>query len=288
LDSATGAAAFLAVIALLDGLRLLPAAAGAIVVRNTWLRGWSVARVSEPDDRERVRLLTWCSPVALPLVLSTRPQLSLPARRLVARFRARRARTRGHVVALRVGGVSTLIALVLGIPLLTSRYGLWGLLVAVSAVLLLSLTQAAVAMRALRRAGSSLREAAVASVRLCWPFTAPRAAEEVERQVASGMPPLVLLAELLPPGEFGSFVRPLLYDAVVRGVESPDVRDLCDHLGESRIRALTREPPMSADGEAWCPRCGDSFARAHGNCSDCADVALVPRFAAETHSLTVA
>lgn len=244
--------------------------------------------MSDPDEGERARLLTWCSPLVLPLVLPSRPESSLPVRRLVARFRARRARTRGHVAALRVGGVSTLIALVVGIPLLTSTYGVWGLLVAIAAVLLLSLAQAAVAMLGLRRAGCSLREAGMACFRLCWPFTAPRAAEEVERQVASGMPRLVLLAELLPPGELGVFARPLLYDAVVRGVENPDVRHLYGHLGEARIRALTREPPMSADGEGWCPRCGDSFARSHGYCSDCVDVALVPRFNTETPSLTVA
>lgn len=240
------------------------------------------------DARERARLLTWCSPIALPLVLSEGQESLLPVRRLVARFRARRARTRGHVVALRVGGAITLVALVLGIPILTSRYGVWGLLVALAALLLLSLTQAVLAMLGTRRAGCSLRDAAVACVRLCWPFTAPRAAEEVERQVASGVPRLVLLAELLSPEEFGQFVRPLLYDAVVRGAENSDVSDLSGHLGQSRVRALTGAPPMSADGTAWCPRCGDSFDRTDGYCSDCVDVALEPRFATETRSLTVA
>lgn len=243
--------------------------------------------MSDPDRGERPRLLTWCSPVVLPLVLPPRQDVSLPVGRLVARFRARRARTRRHVVALRAGGVITLLALVAGIPLLTSGFGVWGLLCALMSVLLLSLTQAAVAMHALRRAGCSLRQAVMTCVRLCWPFTAPRAAEEVERQVASGVPRLVLLSELLPPGEFTFFVRPLLYDAIVRGREDPDVGHLCGHLGESRIRALTSEPPTAADGEGWCPRCGDSFARAHGHCSDC-DVALVPRCATETRSLTVA
>lgn len=244
--------------------------------------------MNDQDEGERARLLTWCSPLVLPLVLPAQQESSLPVRRLVARFRARRARTRGHVVALRVGGATTLLALVVGIPLLTSRYGVWGLLFALAAVLLFSLTQAVLAMLGLRRAGCSLRAAAVACVRLCWPFTAPRAAEEVERQVASGVPRLVLLAELLSPEEFGQFVRPLLYDALVRGAENSDVSHLSGHLGQSRVRALTGEPQRADDGKAWCPRCGDSFDRPDGNCSDCVDVALEPRFAAETRSLTVA
>lgn len=288
MDSASSAAAFLAVIALSDGLRLLPPGGGAIVVCNTWLRGWTVARVSDHDQGKRPRLLTWCSPVVLPLVLPARQEVSLPVGRLVARFRARRTRTAGHVVVLRVGGAMTLLALVVGTPLLTSRYGVWGLVVALGAVLLLSLAQAVVAMLGMRRAGRSLREAAMACVKLCWPFTAPRGAEELERQVASGVPRLLLLAELLPPDQFGALVRPLLYDAVVRGATDPDVGYLREQLGESRIAALMREPPPSADGAGWCPRCGDSFARAHGSCSDCVDVALVPRFAAETPSLRIA
>lgn len=286
MDSAITAAAFLAVIALSDGLRLLPA--GAIVLCHVWWRGWHVVLVTDRDSGDRPRLMTWCSPLMLPLMLSARREPPLPVARLIARFRARHARTRGHVLALRVGGVLTLVSLVAGIPLLTSRSGIWGLLVATAAVFLLSLGQAVVAMLGMRRAGRSRRKAAAACLRLCWPFNAPRAAEEVERQVVSDVPALVLVAELLGPDDFARFARPLLYDAVMRGLEDQEVARLRGELGASRVVALIREAPTSADGNAWCPRCGDSFTRTDGYCSDCVDVALVPRIQHETPSLTVA
>lgn len=286
MDSAAGAAALLAVIAVSDGLRLLPA--GAIVVSHGWLlRGWNVTHVSA-DVRDRLRLLTWCSPLVLPLVLTRQPETVLPPRRVVARYRARRRRTRGYVLTLRVCGAITLVALVVGIPLLTARSGVWGLLVAVAAVFLLSVVQAILAILAMRQAGRTGTRAAAACVQFCWPFSAPRAAEDVERLVGSDVPPLVLLAEVLPPDDFVRFVRPRLYDALERGADDPEIAQLRRYLGADRTAALTREPASSEDGQAWCPRCGATFARAVGDCSDCVDVALVPRAPCETPSLIIA
>ena len=278
MDSASTAAAFLAVIALSDGLRLLPA--GAIIVSRLAFGDWAIAGAG--DDRHTgggLRLITWCSPLLLPAVLAFDTDARLPLRRRLARFRARLHRTRSHVTALRVGGVLTLAALIAGIPWLTARSGMWGLLLGVSLVLWLCVVQTLVAIAAFRRAGRALGSAVLASTKFLWPFTAPRAAEEVMSRVIVGVPALVVLHELLRTDVFRRFARPLLFDALVRGEQRVEVAELRAVLGESEVTEILNEPPLVRDGDAWCPRCGASFYRAARFCSDCAEVELRPQTA---------
>ena len=224
-------------------------------------------------------MITWCSPLLLPAVLRDAGDATLPLGRRVARFRARARRSRSAVAALRIGGVITLAVLIAGIPFLTARSGIWGLLLGVSLVLWLCVVQTVVAIAAFRRAGVALGRAMLASARFLWPFTAPRAAEEVLSRVISGVPAMVVLRELLPADAFRRFVRPVLFDAVVRGGEGADVAELRAHLGENEVAAILNEPPLDRDGDAYCPRCGASFYQAARLCSDCADVELRPQTA---------
>ena len=223
-----------------------------------------------------LRLITWCSPLLLPVVLACDAAATLPVRRRLARFRARRRRTGPYVAALRAGGVVTLMALIGGIPWLTARSGIWGLLFGVSLVLGLCVVQTIVAIAAFRRAGSALGSAMLASAKFLWPFTAPRAAEEVLCRVISGAPALLVLHELLSTDAFRRFARPLLFDAVVRGEQTGQIAELRAFLGERQVAVIVNEAPLLRDGDAYCPRCGASFYRVARFCSDCVEVELRP------------
>ena len=260
-----------------DGLRLLPA--GAIVVSRALFGDWAVGGVdANRHGASRLRLVTWCSPLILPLVLGPNVEHGIPATGRLETLRQRMRRSHPHVAVLRMGGILTLAALVLGIPWLTARSGMWGLLLGVALVALLSVVQAVVAIVALRRLGVTLARSALTSAKYLWPFTAPRAAEDVMHRVVAGVPALILLHELLTPEAFRDFARPILFDAVMRGEETEDVATLRAHLGESRIAEIVNRPPKR-DGDAYCPRCGTSFYRGTRFCSDCAEVELRPHAA---------
>lgn len=277
MDSASTAAAFLAVIALSDGLRLLPA--GAIVISRLAFGDWGVAWVNpEREAGNRLRLVTWCSPVLLSIVMGADEDDALSVRRRLARYRSRMRRTRPYLAALRIGGVLALVALIVLVPWLTSRSGLWGLLLGTSILMWLCVAQTLIAIAAFRRAGTPTAKTLLAAVRFLWPFSAPRAAEDVLRRVVSGVPPLVLLHELLPADEFCRVARPMLFDAL-RGDESDRVSALRAHLGESQSADIVNRPPSQRDGDAYCPRCGASFYRTARFCSDCAGVELRPQMA---------
>ena len=279
MDSASTAAAFLAVVALSDGLRLLPA--GAIVVSRLAFGTWAIVWAQDTRQARGVtlRLITWCSPLLLSAVLSDAGHATLSLERRRARLRARVRRTRSSVAALRVGGLLTLAALIAGIPWLTARFGGWGLLAGVSLVLCLCIVQTVVAILAFRRAGVALAQATMGSAKFLWPFSAPRAAEEVMARALAGVPPLVVLHELLPADAFRRFARPLLFDAMVRGEHDGRVAELRAVLGEPEVARIVNGPPHLRDGDAYCPRCGASFYRVARRCSDCVEVELRPRTA---------
>lgn len=270
MDNVVTAGVFLAIIAWSEGLRLLPPEA--FVLRRLPFDVWRVAGV--PDDVRRLRVVSWCIPLALPLVVAATGAGQAPAAPgAVAGLRQRASRVRRHLAALRVIGVALLLALVVGLPMLVGRSGLWGLLVGMATVLTLACVQATLAAFAFTRIGEQPGRALFACVRYCWPFAAPRAAEDVQRRVAAGVPPLVLLHELLPPEEFARVGRPLLYDTLVRGMSTPDTASLLEHMGEQDARALLALPASEPDAR-FCPRCGTAFHSERAHCSDCAGVEL--------------
>lgn len=265
-------------IAVSDGLRLLPA--GAIVVCRLAFGDWSVAWPSAGGhDASRLRLVTWCSPLLLPVVAAVAADASLPLRRRVVRFRARMRRTEAYVAVLRIGGVAILVALIAGIPWLTARSGAWGLLLGISLVVSLCVLQTVIAIGAFRRTGATFGRAAVASVRYLWPFSAQRAAEDVLHRAAADVPQMILMHELLPPETFRRFARPSLFDAIVRHEARHEVAMLRGHLGEALVAEIVNRPPSDGDGDAYCPRCGTNFYRGARFCSDCSGVELRPQIA---------
>lgn len=272
MDSVAAAGLLLGIVALSDGLRLLPASA--IVIRRGAFGGWSLPPGAQ--DARTLRLVSWCIPLALPLIMEHGAGTSSaePLRRRVTRFRARQRRVRPWIVALRAVGFATLLALIAGLPFLIGRSGSWGLMVGIALVFALALTQAGISAFALRRAGVSARRAVFASLKFCWPFTAPRAAEEVQRRVVVDIPVLVVLHHLLPGEDFERIARPMLYDALVRDRVSPEAAAMIQYLGDPLSRAFVARLPGSFEGDAFCPRCGTGFNRGPTLCSDCDEVAL--------------
>ncbi|MEX2153960.1 MAG: hypothetical protein WD825_11525 [Gemmatimonadaceae bacterium] len=269
----------LALVALSDGVRRIPA--GAIVLRRLGLGPWTAPRFEEPESR--LELVSWCIPLALPLVLTRESNgtsgpesAELALTRRLTRFRARLRRVRHHVLALRINGLAILATLVVVLPLLAYRGGAWGFLVGVQLLLTLCLVQVVAAAMALRRVGIALRPALFASVPFAWPFTAPRAAEVVQSHAVAGLPPLLALHELAPEDEFLRVARPALYDAMVRNIVSDDVAALAELWGEARVRSLIGKP-SAEDADLYCPRCGSAFNPGREFCTDCGDVALLPR-----------
>jgi hypothetical protein len=93
-------------------------------------------------------------------------------------------------------------------------------------------------------------------------------------RVVTGVPPLILMHELLSADAFRRFARPLLFDAVVRGERSVGIAELRAYVGEPWVVELMNQAPSDRDGDAYCPRCGASFYRGTRFCSDCAEVEL--------------
>lgn len=270
MDSLVTAGVFLGIIAWSEGLRVLPAETH--VLRRLPFDAWRVA--GGPETERRIRVVSWCLPVAVPLIVG--PDASAAAadtRAAVALLRERSRRVRRHLAALQVNGVAILVALVAGLPMLVGRSGAWGLLVGLAAIGALACVQAATAAAALARLGERRGRALLTAARYCWPFAAQRAPEDLQRRVAAGLPALVLMHELLPPDEFARVARPLLYDALVRGAHVPDTARLLAHMGEPDARALLALP-ASEPGASFCPRCGTAFDPRRAQCSDCAGVAL--------------
>jgi hypothetical protein len=273
MDSVASAGVLLAAVAVADGIRALPA--GAILIRHLPLVGWRLA--DAPEHPARLRLLSWCIPLSLPLVVDAEEELLAPGtlRRTMTRLRSRRRRVERHLVALRALGMVTLATLIAALPLLVGRSGVWGLIVGLGILLALCLAQFGIGAIALARGGASRWTAALRAAKYLWPFTAPRAAEEVQRQVAAGVPALVLLHELLPPNEFAGIARPLVYDVLAHSQPRPGVAALMEHLGLERAHALIATAPERGDGDAYCPRCGKEFYAGIERCSDCIGVGLV-------------
>ena len=264
-------AGILAVVAMSEGVRRL--APGTFVVRRTAWGPWKLAQTLELGTG--MHLVTWCIPFALPVVLKdVGADARLGVRRLVKRFEARARRVQPDIAVLRIVGVAVLATLVVGIPFASLRWGAWGLIVAVQLLLTLTVSQAAFAWLALRRAGIVSRAALLPSLKLLWPFTAPRAAELVQQQVVAGVPPLVVLHAMLGDDELLRALRPMVYDALHSASESEAARTLGTLYDTQKLRAFIATRPAGSDGASFCPRCTTVYQRGVRECSDCAGVAL--------------
>lgn len=275
-DTAT-TVAILAVVVMLEGVRRI--APDAFVLRRVLWWPWRPGgTLSLGRDWH---LVAWPLPVVLPLVLPPDGGTDdLTVRRQIARIRARARRARA-AGALATGiGSAVHAAVVVGIPLATRRWDVFGLLVSLEAVLLLCVVQALVTHAGLRRAGAGRRAAFVTAVKVVWPFTAPRAAELVQEQVVRGAEPMAACAALLGRERLLDSLRARVYDAIQHGDRSGGRQVLEALYTTNEIATFLRQPPSSATG-AFCPRCASEYRAGITECANCEGVSVL-RGASET------
>lgn len=266
-------AAILYGITFAEGVRQLPA--DAIVLRRLPFGRWRFVRRVEIGAG--LRLVSWCLPVSVPVVLQRGPSSADDAetRRCIEVMRARSAGTRLSVGVLRALGLVTLLLLVGGVPVIVERNGLFGLVAAVIVLIELTLVQALWTGGLLRRLGASGRSAVLASVKLLNPFAVQRASEVVCAWIVADVPALAAAYELLGDREFVRAFRPMLYDALHGEGSGGGVANLTPLIAEGHVESLLRTPPPGLATGAFCPRCESQFASGAGFCSDCEDVPLL-------------
>ncbi|HYR08204.1 MAG TPA: hypothetical protein VEQ60_10565 [Longimicrobium sp.] len=246
----------LAAIALAEGLRRVPA--GGVLLRRVPGYPWQVG--AGPYRASAWRLTSAFSPLALHVLLQRADAAPRPM--------PGRGAIRLWIALLRVPSLLALIALVVGVPLLTASMATRGLILAVAAALGTSLLTAILAMLALVRMGIGWKTAAGDALRIVSPFTSPRAPEIVLERVLAGVPVIDAARALLPPGAFAAWIRPLAYDAVMRGADDGLVP-----RGEAE-RIIRQPPADAAPGDAWCPRCAGVYQPGVEACRGCGDVPL--------------
>lgn len=242
-------------IALAEGLRRVPA--GSLLLRHVAGYPWHVA--AGPYRAAGWRLTSAFSPLALHCVLQ-------PAEPGDARNPMRLRR--GWITLVRIPGLLALIALLVGVPLLSASMGTMGLILAIAAAFGTALVTAMVSMLAMARMGVGWKTAAWDALRIVSPFTAPRAPEIVLERVLAGVPVVDAARALLPADAFAAWLRPLAYDAVVRDADAGIVpRDEAE-------RIIRTPPADAAPGDAWCPRCAGIYQPGVESCRGCGDVPL--------------
>jgi hypothetical protein len=258
--------AILALLTLIEGVRRVPG--GSVVLRRVLFGPWTVER---PEPRERLRLLSWWSPLMTTIVLAPRQSYEkITVTALRERLDERALHT--ALFDLRFLGSLELFVLVLGVPLALRRFGAIGFLAAMGAILLLCL--AIVTALAFSARGAALGKPWRAAWRWALPFVspfaAPRAGEVLLEEAIRAAPPAVVSSVLLPADAFLGWMRPFVYDAT-NGAEVD--RRFLDGVNLKELRAsLAQRPPaahasQNAQG-LWCPRCGATFI--HGEaCSEC-------------------
>jgi len=251
--------AILALLTLIEGMRRVPA--GSVVLRRVLFGPWTVER---PEPAERLRLLSWWSPIMTTIVLAPRQSYQKTSvNDLRARLDARELYT--PLFDLRVLGVVELVVLVLGVPLALQRFGAIGFFVAMGAVVLLCLTIFTALLFGGRTLGKRWGWGGWAFPFLS-PFAAPRAAEALLEEALRDVPPAVVGNTLLPADAFLGWMRPFVYDATNgREVE----HRFLEGVNVKELRASLAQRPPSQNGQGlWCPRCGATFIRSD-SCSEC-------------------
>jgi hypothetical protein len=253
--------ATLAGVMLLEGIRRVPD--GGLVLRRSLGGGWEASVAG----RSRLALLSWWAPFSIALVCAE-PSAdgSAQGRHLASRGHA----IRWHLRLLATLGGATLLAVVLGIPILTARLGGRGFIGGTAIAFLLSCFTAATGFASLLRLGVRPRRAAARALGWCWPFNAPHAERQLLEQAAAGAPPLSVARWLLRPDDFASWIRPRAWDAL----HGHDDVELAASVGDDELESLVNGPPPGIDpyAPAYCPRCAASW-RMPGRCPAC-DVEL--------------
>lgn len=243
-------------IALAEGLRRVPA--GGVLLRRVPGYPWQVA--AGPYRAAGWRLASAFSPLALHAVLQ--PAEGAP------RELPPRGRLRLWINLLRVPSLLALVALLVGVPMLSASMGTRGLILAIAGAFGTSLLTAIVAMLALVRLGVGWRTAVWDALRIVSPFTSPRAPEIVMERALADVPVIDPVRALLPPGAVAAWIRPLAYDQVMRSADDA-------LLPRDEAERIIRTPPAdAAPGDAWCPRCAGIYQPGVAACRGCGEVPL--------------
>lgn len=259
----------LAVVALSESVRRL--STGAVVLQRDANGPWRLARAF--DLGRGLYVLAWLVPYALPIVISGPSDERLGSRRLLKRLESRNRRVKVSVALLRVNGAAVL-TLMLALPFAVHRWGAWGFLVVITALLVLTVLQVIITRRALRRVGLGFRRALLSSLRFLSPFSAPQAAGLVQEQAVKGLAPLVVAHRLLGEDEFLRAIRPLAYDSVRADIPNEEGRTLLRLVDPARLRAFLARSPQTEIPARFCPRCATSYRADAFECADCLNVPL--------------
>jgi hypothetical protein len=241
-----------------EGVRRVPA--GAVLLRNAAGYPWQVA--AGPYAAQGWRLASWLSPLVCHLVLVPGPGEGRTAPRHLRRWAA----------ALRVPSLLALLALVVGVPLLTASAGVVGLIQAVVLAFGASLLAALASVLALWRMGVPVKAALGDALPLISPFAAPRAPEIVLARALDGVGFADALRCLLPADAFAEWMRPVAYD-LSRGLAEDGVSALLP-AGEAAA-ILRARPAESGAGDVYCARCGRVYLPTATACRACEGAEMV-------------
>jgi hypothetical protein len=264
----------LAFVTWLDGMRRVPD--GALVLRRALIGRWIVDERSNDDSS--FRLVAWWSPFSLALTIPVGGVPDADASNALTEeaLDARLKRVRGVVGVLRLLGGLIIVGIVIGFVAAVARFGAWGFVAVLGAVLFLTWTVFFVTMCAMRASGRRWRRAARIAAPLLWPFTAPRAAELILERAIAGAPPLLVARRLLGAASFAVWVRPQAYDTLRGNAGPADSASLLALVGRPDLAAIVHSTPTQcATGERYCPRCGRVYRATIASCAECEGLHLV-------------
>ena len=251
--------AVFAALVLLEGLRRVPA--GALVVRGTGPTGWRPW--GPPEPRPRWRLISWWSPIAPALVLAPlEGRTAIRAADLDVRLKV--ATTAAPWLT--GSAAITLLGLIVGLPVVSARFGAVGFLAGVAVVLTLAIANAAAGAFTLRRLGSPRRRGQILA--WCSPFAAGRVMEGVYEAALAGASQAQAVRALAGEDVFATWSRPRAYDVIITGAEDPDLSAAAD---EATLEAIVAARPLDSQaGASFCPRCAATWVLRGGACPACA------------------
>jgi hypothetical protein len=215
------------------------------------------------EARPRWRLISWWSPIAPALVL---PPLEGGTALQAADLEARLKLASRAAPWLTGSAAITLLALIIGLPVASARFGGIGFFAGAAVVLTLAAANAAAGAITLRRLGSPGRRGQVLG--WCSPFAAGRVLETVLEVALAGASQAQAVRALAAEDVFAAWSRPRAYDVVFSGAHDTDLRAAAD---ETTLKAIVAaRPPHGDAGATFCQRCAATWMLTEGACPACA------------------
>ena len=219
-------------------------------MRRTLFGPWRVAEIVRSESWRAVG--RWPS-----LVLTLTPAEPARARVRLGQLEARLRDVRAIVVALRILGTVTSIALVFGAPLAVDRYGRTGLYYSADALLVLGVLTAILCIVSTRRLDARGWTPIRFAIAYLWPFAGPYAAERVLAFAIADGSPLDVFRVLAGKESFARWGRPHAYDALT--TNSAREMRLLDGFDYRVKRSGLEEmldvlPANTSPGSLICPR----------------------------------